>query len=385
MTIYEIAWYFFIYAFLGWCTEVSFFAVKKGKFVNRGFLNGPVCPVYGFGLVAVIAALTPLKDNLLLLFLGSVLITSALEFLTGWALEKIFHTRWWDYTENKFNLCGYICLEFSLIWGLAATAVMKIIQPLIQTAVGIIPQAAGWVLLGVFAAVILCDLAATVTTIHNMQKNLRALTAMAAEMHEISDKIGENISEKVLDIRGQGDDTKERYAGFADMCRSWYGFTEQELLDEYEGWKVYIRSHVPDPFPGIERVIRRQKELGGKICVVSHSCEENITRDYQTHFGLNPDDIFGWDLPEALRKPNPYPLRQIMEKYHCPSEEMLVVDDMKLACTMAEQVGVSVAFAGWGRKDCPELSEQMRGLCQFSFESPRELENFLFDDLTGVI
>ena len=94
MTIYEIAWYFFIYAFLGWCTEVSFFAVKKGKFVNRGFLNGPVCPVYGFGLVAVIAALTPLKDNLLLLFLGSVLITSALEFLTGWALEKIFHTRW---------------------------------------------------------------------------------------------------------------------------------------------------------------------------------------------------------------------------------------------------------------------------------------------------
>lgn len=175
------------------------------------------------------------------------------------------------------------------------------------------------------------------------------------------------------------------HLGFADMCRSWYGFTEQELLDEYEGWKVYIRSHVPDPFPGIERVIRRQKELGGKICVVSHSCEENITRDYQTHFGLTPDDIFGWDLPEALRKPNPYPLRQIMEKYHCPSEEMLVVDDMKLACTMAEQVGVSVAFAGWGRKDCPELSEQMRGLCQFSFESPRELENFLFDDLTGVI
>ena len=108
MTIYNIMWYFFIYAFLGWCTEVSFFAVKTGKFVNRGFLNGPVCPVYGFGLVIIIMALTPLKDNLLLLFVGSVVITSSLEFLTGWALEKIFHTRWWDYTNNKFNLHGYI-------------------------------------------------------------------------------------------------------------------------------------------------------------------------------------------------------------------------------------------------------------------------------------
>ena len=83
-------------------------------------MNGPVCPVYGFGLVIIIMALTPLKDNLLLLFVGSVVITSSLEFVTGWALEKIFHTRWWDYTNNKFNLCGYICLGFSIIWGLAA-------------------------------------------------------------------------------------------------------------------------------------------------------------------------------------------------------------------------------------------------------------------------
>ncbi len=257
MTIYEIAWYFFIYAFLGWCTEVSFFAVKKGKFVNRGFLNGPVCPVYGFGLVAVIAALTPLKDNLLLLFLGSVLITSALEFLTGWALEKIFHTRWWDYTENKFNLCGYICLEFSLIWGLAATAVMKIIQPLIQTAVGIIPQAAGWVLLGVFAAVILCDLAATVTTIHNMQKNLRALTAMAAEMHEISDKIGENISEKVLDIKGQADDTKERYSGFAEMCRA-HRAEEQSLSEKHRAEEQALLASIREKEK--ERIAKERSE-----------------------------------------------------------------------------------------------------------------------------
>lgn len=175
------------------------------------------------------------------------------------------------------------------------------------------------------------------------------------------------------------------HLGFAEMCRRWYGFSEQELLDEFEGWKVYIRDHIPAPYPGMERVIHRQKELGGKICVVSHSCEENITRDYLAHFGVLPDDIFGWDLPEALRKPNSYPLEQIMKKYGYRPHELLVVDDMKLAKEMAAKVGASVAFAGWGRQDCPELAEEMKQLCEFSFDSPQELEHFLFDDLTDML
>ena len=119
------------------------------------------------------------------------------------------------------------------------------------------------------------------------------------------------------------------HLGFAEMCRKWYGFTERELVEEYQGWQRYIRTHTPAAFPGIGAVIHRQKELGGKICVVSHSCEENITRDYRTHFGILPDDIYGWDLPESQRKPSTYPLEQIMKKYGFAPEELLVVDDMK--------------------------------------------------------
>ena len=81
--LYQFLWIFFIYAFLGWCTEVSYAALNTGKFVNRGFLNGPVCPIYGFGVVIVLACLTPLKGNFVLLFLGSVVLTSALEWITG--------------------------------------------------------------------------------------------------------------------------------------------------------------------------------------------------------------------------------------------------------------------------------------------------------------
>ena len=166
--------------------------------------------------------------------------------------------------------------------------------------------------------------------------------------------------------------------GFADMCRQWYGFTEQELAEEYTGWKDFIRTHIPAPFPGMDAIIRQQKAAGGLICVVSHSCEENITRDYKTHFGILPDAIYGWDLPEDRRKPSPWALEQIMSRYGLSPEQLLVVDDMKPALTMARGAGVPIAFAGWSRADFPEISAEMTKLCDFSFFSPGALEAFLF-------
>ena len=167
--------------------------------------------------------------------------------------------------------------------------------------------------------------------------------------------------------------------GFAEMCRQKYNFTEQELVDEYLGWKEYIRKHVPAPYPGIEHIIHRQKEAGGLLCVVSHSAEENITRDYRTHFGIVPDAIYGWDLPEEKRKPNTYPLEQIMKTYTLTPNQILVVDDMKPAYDMASKAGVEVAFAKWGKEEYPEICQQMQSLCNYTFETTKELEKFLFD------
>ena len=167
--------------------------------------------------------------------------------------------------------------------------------------------------------------------------------------------------------------------GFADMCRKWYGFTEQELAAEYKGWQEYIIDHIPAPFPGIENIIRRQKALGGMIVVVSHSSDVNIIRDYRTHFGMEPDAIYSWDLPEHLRKPSTYALEDIMKRYGFSPSQMLVVDDMKPAWQMASKAGVPIAFAAWGRKDYPEIAAEMRRLCDFSFDSTEELEKYLFD------
>ena len=168
------------------------------------------------------------------------------------------------------------------------------------------------------------------------------------------------------------------HLGFAEMCRQNWQFTEQELTAEYLGWKEYVRTHVPDAYTGIGDVIHKQKESGGLVCVVSHSSVENITRDYQLHFGTQPDAIYGWDYPEHLRKPNPFPLEDIMRRYGLSPQELLVVDDMKLAWDMAHPLGVPIAFAGWGRLGFPELSQQMTDLCDFSFSSVEELKTFLF-------
>lgn len=168
--------------------------------------------------------------------------------------------------------------------------------------------------------------------------------------------------------------------GFVEMCRQWYGFTEEELQEEYRGWKEYIRHHIPDPFPGIDAIIRRQKEEGGIICVVSHSVTENIRRDYQTHFGILPDHIYGYDLPEEQRKPSPYPLLDIMERYHLSPNQLLVVDDMKPAYEMASATGVPIAFAAWGREDYPAICEEMASLCDHTFHSTADLEKYLFEE-----
>lgn len=168
-------------------------------------------------------------------------------------------------------------------------------------------------------------------------------------------------------------------AGFADMCRKRFGFTDEELKIEHRQWMDYILQNIPAPYPGIEQIIHRQKEEGGLLCVVSHSSFDNITRDYKAHFGIQPDAIYGWDLEPHQRKPNPWPLQDIMAKFGLKPEEILVVDDMKLACMMAHPLDVKVAYAGWSGMGVPALAAEMERLCEYTFNSTKELEKFLFE------
>lgn len=187
MTFYQIFWCFFIYAFLGWCSEVAFVAVNTGELVNRGFLNGPVCPIYGVGMVLVLLCTRPLADNLFVLFAGGMLVTSALEFFTGWALKKLFHTSWWDYSDKPFNLGGYICLSFSLLWGLGVVGVVRLVHPMIEGLVAAVPHRLGLGLMIPFSLIFLADLVVTVRTIIGLNRDLGELDRVAEALHRGSD------------------------------------------------------------------------------------------------------------------------------------------------------------------------------------------------------
>lgn len=197
-TLAELILLFFIYACLGWCAEVAFAACKQGKFVNRGFLNGPLCPIYGFGVLIVALALRPVQGNLPLLFVGSFLLTTLLEFVTGFVLEKLFHTRWWDYSRMPLNIGGYVCLLFSVLWGAACVVILKWVHAPVYALVRRLPLTVLYILDFLIFAEFAVDLAATVLAIRKLSERLTRLTALAKEMHAISDEMGESIAEHTL-------------------------------------------------------------------------------------------------------------------------------------------------------------------------------------------
>ncbi len=258
--LYQFLCIFFVYAFLGWCTEVSYAALQTGKFVNRGFLNGPVCPIYGFGVVIILACLTPLKQHFILLFLGSVVLTSLLELVTGFVLEKLFHQRWWDYSDDPFNIGGYICLKFSIAWGLACLFVVDILHPTIQWVIALVPRGLGWVLLGVFAACMAVDLAATVSTIAKLNRKLEHIDQLAGRIREASNEFGENLADKVLDAAEKGADFKESVQDFKEGMEDWSEDVRGDLKEDLDGARQAIAQYkVESELQRAERQQRRQQ------------------------------------------------------------------------------------------------------------------------------
>ena len=143
ISLYYIISWFFIYSFLGWAWESAYVSIKNKKLVNRGFINGPLCTIYGAGAVTIYLLLRPFEKNLALLYLGGVITATALEYVTGWIMETVFHTRWWDYSNKKFNLHGYISLASSLLWGAFSILLFKLLQPFVSWNTNLYPQPIG--------------------------------------------------------------------------------------------------------------------------------------------------------------------------------------------------------------------------------------------------
>ena len=200
MSIYYSILYFFVYGFLGWCTEVIFAAFKQHRFVNRGFLNGPICPIYGVGVTLVIACLEAFQSNLLLLYISSVILVTVLEGVTGWAMDKLFHNKWWDYSKLPFNIGGYVCLLFSLIWGVACVFIVYFVPPLIHQVLSLIPHTAGIALIAILGIALLSDIIVTTSAIVKFNQYLERLKHITDELHAISNQIGSELYQNVMHV-----------------------------------------------------------------------------------------------------------------------------------------------------------------------------------------
>lgn len=255
-SFYELLWIFFLYAFLGWCTEVIFAAVKTGEFVNRGFLLGPVCPIYGLGVAFVLLLLMPLQENLLILYAGSVVITSALEFLVGWLAEKLLHQRLWDYSDMPFNLKGYICLAFSLVWGVACVLVVRVIQPLIMGLIHWLPHTLGLVLLALFSATFLTDLILTCAAAAKLPRQIRAAEELERLIRSVSDNIGESLYNGV--VRLDLDEKKEAFAAKRETMDAKNEAMRQELEEKLAAYRAMVGKNrtyrrLSKAFPHLKR------------------------------------------------------------------------------------------------------------------------------------
>lgn len=185
---------FMIYSFIGWCMEVLTVLIPKKKFVNRGFLIGPYCPIYGYGCLLIIILLKNNLDDPLALFLKAIVICSLLEYFTSFFMEKLFNARWWDYSNKKFNINGRICLETMLPFGILACLVMYVLNPFFESKINLLPDLAVLIIAGILFVIYLVDNFVSFKIISGFSKTVKKVAKDSTE--EITNKVRNVLKQK---------------------------------------------------------------------------------------------------------------------------------------------------------------------------------------------
>lgn len=185
---------FFIYSLAGWLIEMIHATIREKKFVDRGFLVGPYCPIYGCGVILITLLLQKYADDVVVTFFLSVIICGTLEYLTSYIMEKIFKARWWDYSNNKFNINGRICLETLVPFGIGGVLVLFVFNPFLEKIINLIPDLALNIVTGVLCVLFLIDCIVSFKIILNLKEMTKELKDNTAE---ISDKVKRIILNKL--------------------------------------------------------------------------------------------------------------------------------------------------------------------------------------------
>lgn len=263
MNAYEALWTFFVFSFLGWCCEVIFAAFKSGKFVNRGFLFGPVCPIYGMGVVAVAEILKPIGNQPVLEYLVCVIVPTVIEYLLGVISYRVLHERLWDYSRLPLNIGGHVCLLFSVIWGFGAMLIVDYVQPLNLKLLHLLPVWLGWVLIGLFSAAWLTDFILTGLGVLKLPKMWKAAEEMEKALRQVSDSIGEGLSDKALELRERELERLPQQLEKLEKMHSTMDQKHKEAMERADAAAERFRAlsersrrtyhHISEAFPNLRR------------------------------------------------------------------------------------------------------------------------------------
>ncbi len=198
--IFKLIMYFIIYSFFGWVLESVFKTYLQKKLVNSGFLHGPVCPIYGVGALIMLLFLDKFRGNIIAIFIIGFVVLSVWEYIVGVLLEKIFKTKYWDYSDNKFNFQGRVCLMNSIFWGILAVIFIQFVHPFISMQVDKIPNTALIVVTSTIMLGMLVDFIVTIVRITNIQSKVEKLREITEKLNEQLKQMKKTEKNKALNM-----------------------------------------------------------------------------------------------------------------------------------------------------------------------------------------
>ncbi len=208
---------FFIYSFVGWVIEVIYYGITEGKFINRGFLAGPLCPVYGLGFYAAIWIFEPFRNSFLIIFFGMATACTIVELIAGIILYHTFHMRWWDYSDYKLNFKGYICLRFYIYWGIAASLGIYVLHPAVKWLIAHINSPFRIGIAVFFSVILIADIVTTIVTIIGFKKKFAAIEKMTHGVKGVSDMIGSQIYSAVDTVVTVSEPARNHYEQYRKL------------------------------------------------------------------------------------------------------------------------------------------------------------------------
>ena len=255
---YLFLWFLF-YSFIGWIYESILVSATERRWVNRGFLNGPLCPIYGCGAVLAVVLLRDVHDSMAI-FLVSSLGASVLEYVTSWGMERLFHARWWDYSNYRFNIHGRICLLGAVVSGFAGVLIVNVVHPAVAYATSVIPLPAVHAMCAVFAVAVIIDTIVTVLGMADLADNLAKLGDM---VQSYAEKAGDSwqwgrdvFSEKV---HGLSESSQELFAHAQTAVASVLNRQQRRMIAAFPHMRSTESAKYSKIIETVREMIRRRK------------------------------------------------------------------------------------------------------------------------------